>query len=150
MFQVSHHIQIQFFLLGFMCGTFRVAVGFPVLLGLSNLFSYGSLWPSCILNCLRSLRVCLETRWVLECDPDIWSNWKMNLRKGQLATVPLQKPLLQHTVLRGRSGSFSSLPGQLKDGRRVGKSNELQAPRTVTYLMVGFKKWWIDVGFFQK
>ena len=64
---------------------------------------------------------------------------KVNLRKGQLATVPLQKPLLQHTVLRGRSGSFSSLPGQLKDGRRVGKSNELQAPRTVTYLMVGFK-----------
>jgi len=50
--------------------------------------------------------------------------------KGQLATVPLQKPLLQHTVLRGWSGSFSSLPGQLKDGRRVGKSNELQAPRT--------------------
>lgn len=63
----------------------------------------------------------------------------MNLRKGQLATVPLQKPLLQHTVLRGRSGSFSSLPGQLKDGRRVGKSDELQAPRTVTYLMVGCK-----------
>ena len=64
MFQLSHHIQIQFFLLGFMCGTFRVAVGLPVLLGLSNLFSYGtgSLWPSCILNCLRSLRVCLETR----------------------------------------------------------------------------------------
>ena len=66
--------------------------------------------------------------------------FNVNLRKGQLATVPLQKPLLQHTVLRGRSGSFSSLPGQqLKDGRRVGKSDELQAPRTVTCPTVGFK-----------